>query len=221
MVGRPRTSVVRRWLGNSLLVLGSVLLALWLIEGGLATLLSHPGMLTVFGRTAGRVVSLLRHYYIEHGKLEITPENIFRAFAAQVVQRRRYYPLKHTLELLMIAGTPRRTPSTVTVTDAEEAGTFLDVLLHFATLLKGKTVFVIELNVQKSNNAFFIAALTRLLPQPRYAPLADIVIPVDVSHALTAKDWYVLDDHINTAGHATVARLLAAEFTKRGVLRQP
>lgn len=162
-------------------------------------------------------------FLVDKGKLEITPEPQFRAFSESVVKRRRYRNFKHTKELVKMASAAWRSPKKAAEnqTDNDEARYFIEVLLHHEKLLAGKTVFVIELNGNNLNNTYFISALSGLLHEPRYSGLKDSVVPLDVSKALTASDYYVLDDHMKPEGHAKVAALVAAELAQRGLLAKP
>jgi hypothetical protein len=162
-------------------------------------------------------------FLVDKGTLEITPEPQFRSFTEAEAKRRRYYPFKYTAELVKMErawqwAAPQ--PASAAGTDGEEARYFLEVLLRHRKLIEGKTVLVIELNSYNRNDGAFLAALADLLNKPAYATLKPSVVPLDLSKALTSTDYYVLDDHMTRIGHAKVARLVAAELTRRAAFGQ-
>jgi hypothetical protein len=161
-------------------------------------------------------------FLVDKGALEIMPEPKFRSFTEDEAKQRRYYPFKYTVELIEMERASWATlqPASAVSTDGEEARYFLEVLLRHRKLIEGKTVLVIELNSYNRNDGAFLAALADLLNKPAYATLKDSVVPLDLSKALTSADYYVLDDHMTRIGHAKVARLIAAELTRRAAFGQ-
>ncbi len=160
-------------------------------------------------------------YLVDHGALQIQAEPRYRAWVDGHVRNTRYYPFKHVRNLFSSAlALPWSKAPPRPDTNAAEAGYFLEVLLRYNKLIEGKTVVVIELNENNQNDDRFTQSLTALLDQPRYAGLKRWVAPVDVSKALTAADYYVLDDHMTPTGHAKVAQVVERELERRGALRR-
>lgn len=159
-------------------------------------------------------------YLVDRGQLDILPEARYRALVDEHARDTLYYPFKHLRNLFSIArfALPwRKAPPAPPDTNATEARYFLDVLSRHQTLLAGKVVVVLELNEHNRNDSRFIAAVARLLDEPRYAALKPIVSTIDVAKALAASDYYLLDDHMRPVGHAKVAKLVEAELKRRGV----
>jgi hypothetical protein len=156
--------------------------------------------------------------YIDAGALDILPEWQYRAVVEQHRRGTRYYPFKYAATgLLGIARLALgwRTPASQPPDNDVQARYFLDVLLRHRATIEGRTVVVIEINSHEHNDGRFVEALRGLLAQPRYASLARWVTAVDVSSALGPGDYYLLDDHMRATGHEKVARLVAAELTRR------
>ena len=76
---------------------------------------------------------------------------------------------------------------------------------------------MLELNEHNRNDDRFVAAVGRLLDDPRYGALKSLVSTLDVSTALTPADYYLLDDHMRPSGHDKVAKLVEGELRRRGV----
>ncbi len=158
--------------------------------------------------------------YVERGALEILPEWQYRAVVKEHRLETRYYPLKYTSSLLNIDGlaVPWRKPPSPRADRMEEAPYFLDVLLRHRASVEGRTVVVVEINAHNQNDGTFIGAVRARLAEPRYAALARWVTAIDLSRALGPDDYYLLDGHLNAAGHEKVARLVAEELERRATL---
>lgn len=159
-------------------------------------------------------------YLVEHGRLDILAPEKYQALVAEHARDTRYYPFKHLRNLVSIARLAmpwRRVPPPPPDTDGAEARYFLEVLLRHRALIEGKVVVVLELNEYNRNDGRFVAAVTRLLDDARYAALKPAVGAIDVSGLLTDADYYVLDDHMRPAGHAKVARAVADALRRRGI----
>ena len=113
---------------------------------------------------------------------------------------------------------PWRKPPSPRADRMEEAPHFLDVLLRHRASVEGRTVVVVEINAHNQNDGPFIGAVRARLAEPRYAALARWVTAIDLSRALGPDDYYLLDGHLNAAGHEKVARLVAAELERRATL---
>lgn len=154
------------------------------------------------------------------GRLDILPEARYRALVEEHGRDTRYYPFKFVRNLFSIARLAmpwRKPPPVPSDTNAMEARAFLEVLLRHLPLLAGKAVVVLELNEHNRNDAKFVTGLGLLLSEPRFAALRPLVTTVDVSTVLTDADYYLLDDHMRSSGHAKVAKIVEAELKRRGV----
>lgn len=157
----------------------------------------------------------------ERGGLDIAAEPRYRALVDEHAAETRYYPFKHLRNLFSIGRLAlpwRKDPAPPRDINAEEARYFLEVLLHFSTVIAGRPVVVLELNEFNRNDRRFVDEVNKRLAEPRYAALRDVVSTVDVAPLLTAADYYVIDDHMRPSGHAKVAKALEAELRRRGVL---
>lgn len=163
-------------------------------------------------------------HIIDRGALDITPEAVYRSVVADHARDTRYYPFKHLVSFLGMAGRamPWRPPRRARPdTSREQARYFLEVLARHPALIEGRAVVVLELRGHARNDDRFTRAVTGLLAEPRFAGLRPWVTAIDVSASLTAADYYVLDDHMRPAGHAKVAALIAAELRRRGAVSGP
>jgi hypothetical protein len=158
--------------------------------------------------------------YVDRGALDILPEWQYQAVVREHRLGTRYYPLKHASSLLSIRSLapPWRPPPSPRAARDDEAPYFLDVLLRHRASVEGRTVVVLEINGHNQNDGRFIGALRALLAAPHYAALARWVTAIDLSGALGPDDYYLLDGHMNAAGHEKVARLVAAELERRKTL---
>jgi hypothetical protein len=92
------------------------------------------------------------------------------------------------------------------VRDNRSAESFMQVLAHFQHLLVGKRVIVLEINGRNTNRPWFVNAV-KVLAQQQGTPGFEL-LTLDMSPLLQDADYYLLDDHMQPAGHARVAGAL-------------
>jgi hypothetical protein len=164
---------------------------------------------------------------IDNGILRIADEEHYQDEVAVLARRTRYRLFKHLNYLLRTA--KWTSPSTRNVgvdttgvdTNRDEARYFLEILLLHKSLLEGKTVLVLELNGDNSNDDRFTQSVASLLSTGRYGEFRGRVHVVDVSNTLTVSDYYLLDDHMNARGHTKVARSIEGELARLTLERAP
>lgn len=96
----------------------------------------------------------------------------------------------------------------VTMTAADEAGLFLDILAASPVDLEGVDVIVLETNAYGTNDRSFLDALTAQLGRDELPEPWRRIRTVDVSSVLSREHYRVLDSHMQAAGHVLVAGLL-------------
>ena len=89
-----------------------------------------------------------------------------------------------------------------------EAAVFADVLASSAVDLSGVRIVVLELNANAANDRLFLDRLQAELARDDLPASVRNLVTVDVSDALDAGHYYVLDSHMTPAGHDVVAELL-------------
>lgn len=126
---------------------------------------------------------------------------------------RRYYPGKHVTKigsalarrllfapLALFAGSPM-TPAD----QPREAWLFLNALQNTGVELDGVEILVTELGVHRALERPFLSELREELQKPEFEELAQKIVVLDISDRIGPEEMFVLDKHINAAGHAAVA----------------
>jgi len=94
---------------------------------------------------------------------------------------------------------------------AEEAELFINALSRAGHApLDHVQIVVFEINEQIRPPRPFIAALETARHDEQHPDFVRRLKTIDVAPLLTADDFYVLDDHMNSRGHEKVATALAA-----------
>ena len=92
----------------------------------------------------------------------------------------------------------------------EEARLFLNAVLHAGSKpLDGVQLVVFEINQRLQPARPFIAALDRVARDPSYPEFVRRLETIDTTKVLSPKDFYMLDDHMNGAGHRAVGEAVA------------
>lgn len=161
--------------------------------------------------------------FLEAGNSLVSmPEGRYQEIVENHRQDLRYYPLKYLSYVVRteaekiqrhtarISGHAAITPPAAQPNPDEEVQAFIGVLHAFRESLQGIPIFVVGINGSATNNSRFSDALKRRIAKEdnRYPAALQNMKVVDVSTFLTEKDYLTLDDHLNAAGHAIVAREL-------------
>ena len=135
----------------------------------------------------------------------------YSALVSQVATQ-RYYPGRYLRRLLpqivheLRAGAPEMPSLEDRKANAKDsAHLFLEVLRRARHLPNGVRVLVFALEPWNNNDSLFADAVQQDLQERGNAAFAAEVIPLDVSPDLHDDMYYVLDDHMNSLGHAAVA----------------
>ncbi|THB66093.1 MAG: hypothetical protein D6E12_11355 [Desulfovibrio sp.] len=175
------------------------------------------------------------------GNLEISGQERWEAIVEEHAEVNAYYPGKHIYSVLKIAWTmfgedavrQEQTRAATHGAEAEgggeamaatnddapisEAEAFVQVLSYFPELLEDKVLVVCEVNERaKHNDSTFVDEVAALMEQDRGpAGLRELVV-LDMSQYLTDEHFYIMDGHMNAAGHQLVGETLARALS--GVL---
>jgi hypothetical protein len=98
----------------------------------------------------------------------------------------------------------------VEATADEEVRLFLNAVLHAGHKpLDGVQLVVFEINQRLQPPRPFISTLDRVAREPGWPQAIRTLKTLDTTKVLTPQDFYVLDDHMNAAGHRAVGEALA------------
>lgn len=148
------------------------------------------------------------------GDLPIMSEERYRAIGEYYAAQRKYYPGKYVYRLSMkVLHLEPPEPDDLRMVEAtpdEEARLFLNAVLRAGHKpLDGVHLVVFEINQRLNPPRPFIYALARVSRDPAYPDWIRRLETLDTTKVLAPKDFYVLDDHMNAAGHRAVGEALA------------
>ena len=161
-----------------------------------------------------------RTYYENGNNLPILAEEEYNKYVGWHEDRKKYYFGKHSYTLIrkLYKGfletfvERESTPNTEMSSDKEfkdEVGLFLNVLLNTSVNLENTNIIVIEVNENANNDSMFVDQLNEELEsKASYNGIAKSITAIDLSPMLTGDKYYLLDDHMTSAGHLAVANAL-------------
>jgi hypothetical protein len=148
-------------------------------------------------------------------RLPIMTEPEYQRIVRHYTSQQSYYPGKYLFRLFMkVTRLEEPEPDQMKmdpVPPREEAELFINALSRTGhTSLDNVQIVVFEINEQIRPPRPFIAALETVRHDEQHPEFVRRLKPIDVAPLLTAGDFYVLDDHMNSRGHEKVANALAA-----------
>jgi hypothetical protein len=148
------------------------------------------------------------------GTLPIMSEARYREIGDYYAGQRGYYPGKYVYRLFMkVAHLEAPEPDDLRMVEAtpeEEARLFLNALVRAGRKpLEGVQLIVFEINQRLRPPRPFIGALDRVARDASYPAFVRGLKTLDTTTVLTPADFYVLDDHMNAAGHRAVGDAVA------------
>ena len=150
-------------------------------------------------------------------KLPVTSEQDWLGWVAKHEIDRRYWPGRYLWMTVdsrrrRLFSAPRPEERAPDPDDPEvrrkQVAFFLNALAKSPVDLSGTRVVVFEGNSRNRNASWFIPMLREALARGASAGRTREVVPVDVAARLTPDDFFVIDDHLNAAGHRHVAQIL-------------
>jgi hypothetical protein len=154
----------------------------------------------------------------EHNILPISPSKAYEDARTTYTWKRKYFPGKCAITMLyafayntlrdLIKGSSA--PYYRSNDPIASAGEFVKVLNTAPLNTQKIKILVIDLNDFNELNNMFLKSVDSLLQQPAYARLANSVQTIDLSTALSASDFYILDAHLKPSGHTAIAKVLAS-----------
>jgi hypothetical protein len=163
-----------------------------------------------------------RAFSKEGGRLPIMTEAQYRNIVNHYASQRSYYPGKYLYRLVMkVTRLEEPEPDQMKmdpVSPPEEADLFLSALLRAShARLDAVQIVVFEISEQIRPGRPFVAALEAAKLREQNPEFIRRLATLDVAPLLTANDFYVLDDHLNSRGHEIVAEALAALLRRLGI----
>lgn len=153
--------------------------------------------------------------------LSIMPEETYLSYQKAHAENLEYYFGKHSLNIInrlfknIRAGESRLIKASTSDEDEKkitegEVYCFLNAILNSSIELNNVSVIVFEVNGSAMNDSLFIDTLNKRLisEQPNYPEFKNIYA-IDLSPILGSDKYFQLDDHINSSGHAAIAKALA------------
>jgi hypothetical protein len=166
-----------------------------------------------------------------NGSLNIRPESAYDSLVEEHLRTARYYPGKHLRRFLPIAlralyfraltsvtGVAREAPRVDRISrniDAE-VDAFLGTLMRSPVRLDSLRIIVFEVTPFAPSSSGFaerLATESRRPTRPRWMQRIHVL---DAAKILTASDYYKVDDHLRSSGHASLATALAALVQANG-----
>ena len=170
----------------------------------------------------------LRHLIIQHHsndfeenssyldnnfRLPISPKQKYDSIKKSIDHRRQYYPFKLLKEFAHI-GVNRilaRKPKEAPEKQAEkEALAFMKILERMELPAHPVKVMVFNIDSYHNLNDHFIQQVNALLQSGNYKNLN--IKTISIAESLTRKHYFILDEHLNSEGHAILARKIFKEI---------
>jgi hypothetical protein len=145
-----------------------------------------------------------KKYYTNNNVLKISSKVAYENASSDQRGKRNYYFFKHVLKFPRLILRANTEFSLTQQPEEDEVAVFLNVIKQSEVLQKEIKIIVVNINGRKTSN-HFMTEFKKTLQNEEWKNIAKHIIPLDVSLDLTEDKYYVLDDHINTKGHAFIA----------------
>jgi hypothetical protein len=166
-----------------------------------------------------------RAYYEGGGRLPAPEKSRYESAVSAARSHSRYFPGKHVLTLTAILGrrilgapikarSKNGTPAPASQ-EPGEAWLFLNVLREMASRLEAPEILVFELSPADTLGRDFMAGVREELRRPEFHALAARVTLLDLSDRIGPDEVFILDEHLNAAGHAVVAEAVVEALGKQ------
>jgi hypothetical protein len=164
--------------------------------------------------------------YADNGNmLPIMPREKYDSIREKHERKAAYYFGKHTLNLAspLPRALMRETGASVAATKAnpnaknlakKEVNAFLHVIKNSPVDLSNIDIIVVEINAHAQNDDIFITQLEETVREHPARAVVGNIHPIDLSSVLGEEKYFILDDHINNAGHRAVADAVAQWIRK-------
>lgn len=137
--------------------------------------------------------------------LPISPRRLYDSIKENIADRNRYYPFKYLAGISKSVILSKIGSKEKLRNDTLEARAFLDILVNSNVMYIASRIVVFKIDTGDNNNRF-VDAVDHLLKEEKYSALNILTVRLD--GILTEEDYFILDSHINTRGHAKLAALL-------------
>ncbi|MFO7569538.1 MAG: hypothetical protein R6W75_07040 [Smithellaceae bacterium] len=158
--------------------------------------------------------------YVENGnRPQIMREETFRKLVCIHSRPKTYFFGKYVWMKIqkktgeLIASTGKKEPSGPAAADAD---LFLHVLRQNEALLKGVPIVVFELNGIRQTNTFTGLLKQRMTEESNPSFIRQMIV-VDLTAYLRDEHFYILDGHLNPAGHIMVTDVLCRTLKEAGI----
>ena len=159
------------------------------------------------------------HYYANGNRAQIMRAETFQQLTELHSRSKKYYPGKYLG--LKIKKKSRewilKPPSSDNGPSLSDVDLFLHVLKQNADIVSHLPLIVFEMNGINQTNTF-TTVLKKKATEPDQPLFIRNMIILDMSQFLEDRHFYVLDGHLNAAGHAVVAAVLYKTISREGIL---
>ena len=158
-------------------------------------------------------------YYLNGNRPQVMREETFHKLSQLHSQSKQYFPGKY-INLKIRKKINEWKPKTVkpeTITPMSEAELFIHVLQQNADQLTPYPLIVFELNGINQSNAF-IKDLKKIVTDSNQPAFIRKMIILDMTQYLEDKHFFVLDGHVNPAGHEIITDILCEAVLQTGIL---
>jgi hypothetical protein len=144
-----------------------------------------------------------------HDSLIISSPEKYKQTSDMVRKRSNYFFGKHTslLTKFLLKGMTGKIQERP-VTGNEDVQYFIHALQSLGSSLEGVNIIVFDIASHGASGNKFLAELQKEIENAEYPAHIRNIRVVDIQPVLSKSDYFILDDHINSAGHAKVSREL-------------
>jgi hypothetical protein len=150
-------------------------------------------------------------FYDSNNSLKISSQDDYNDYSKEVRGRPKYFFGKHTAfigKFVIKEIIESRKQISSSVVDNKEAKYFLNALLHSPVPLQGIDIVVFEASNYNQSDSF-LDQLRHEMEINTYPDYIKRIKIINLGDILSDKDHYILDEHLNIAGHKKIADKLS------------
>jgi lysophospholipase L1-like esterase len=158
-----------------------------------------------------------KEFYLRHNVLHTMSEEEYRDYVKIYSQSKEYFPGKYLMLKVKkrINEFQQKNKTKTSPVDKDEVDLFLNTIIHNPINLEHVRIIAFTMNGRlPSDNIPFTEALKKKISSHSYPAYIKNMTVLDLSTVLTGDHFYVLDDHLNLAGHEVIAAALLKVIKK-------